>query len=235
MAHCHAEESRLGYFAALYRQVTVQVQLGIETGRFEDGPRMEQLDVVFANRYFEALRRHLEGELPTASWQVAFSAAPNWRPLVLQHLLLGMNAHINLDLGLSAAAVCPGDSISSLRADFYKINTILSDLLDIIQARIGDFSPLLDLLDRLGGKSDEAVFNFSMQRARDAAWRIAERFAHIEPEQHDEEITKIDRTITRLAQAVQQPGKLIRIGALLIRLFEKNDVRHIIDALNAPI
>ena len=33
------ERSRLGYFAALYRNVTVRVRDGIAAGRFEDGAR----------------------------------------------------------------------------------------------------------------------------------------------------------------------------------------------------
>jgi len=41
--------SRLGYFAALYRKVTIQVKRGILQGQFRDGPRMEKLDVVFAS------------------------------------------------------------------------------------------------------------------------------------------------------------------------------------------
>ena len=51
-----------GYFAALYQQVTIQVKKGITDGLFEDGPRMEQLDVVFANRYLEAYYAYISGE-----------------------------------------------------------------------------------------------------------------------------------------------------------------------------
>ena len=39
------EPGRLGYFAALYRKVTINVKQGILNGRFEDGARMERLDV----------------------------------------------------------------------------------------------------------------------------------------------------------------------------------------------
>ena len=46
--------SRLGYFAALYRKVTIKVKDGIRDGYFEDAERMERLDVIFANRYLEA-------------------------------------------------------------------------------------------------------------------------------------------------------------------------------------
>src|SRR5512143_2170317 len=55
---CIQKRSKLGYFAMLYRDVTVRVRDGIAAGRFEDGPRMEQLDVVFANRYLDALHAY---------------------------------------------------------------------------------------------------------------------------------------------------------------------------------
>ena len=48
------DRSRLGYFAALYRQVTVCVKAGIANNRFQNGERMERLDVAFASRYLSA-------------------------------------------------------------------------------------------------------------------------------------------------------------------------------------
>ena len=56
------ERSRLGFFAALYRKVTVKVKEGIAAGRFDDGRRMERLDVTFANRYLEAVARLRTGQ-----------------------------------------------------------------------------------------------------------------------------------------------------------------------------
>ena len=106
------EGSRVGYFPALYRKVTVAVKEGIAAGRFEDGQRMERLDVVFANRYLEAMAAWRAGEPPTRSWQLSFEAAGRWWPIVLQHLLLGMNAHINLDLGVAAARTAPGAELA---------------------------------------------------------------------------------------------------------------------------
>ena len=81
----------LGFFAALYRRVTIEVKRGIDSGRFEDGNRMDRLDVIFATRYLEALERFRRGEHPGDCWSVAFRSAGRWRLLVLQHLLLGMN------------------------------------------------------------------------------------------------------------------------------------------------
>ena len=47
-------KSRMGYFASLYRCMTIAVKNKIGNKRFVDGGRMEQLDVNFANRYLEA-------------------------------------------------------------------------------------------------------------------------------------------------------------------------------------
>jgi len=43
------------------------------------------------------------GQTPTESWVKAFDATEFWWLIVLQHLLMDMNAHINLDLGIAAA------------------------------------------------------------------------------------------------------------------------------------
>jgi hypothetical protein len=71
------EESRLGYFAALYRRGTIKVKEGIAEGRFDDGPRMERLDVAFANRHLEAIDQFWKGQNPTQCWMVSFNAAPH--------------------------------------------------------------------------------------------------------------------------------------------------------------
>src|SRR5215207_8262817 len=100
---CIARKDRLGYFAALYNRVTIAVKEGIAKGKFDDGARMERLDVLFANRYIAAYEAYRAGELPSTAWFKAFNAAQGPGPIVLQHLVAGMNAHINLDLGIAAA------------------------------------------------------------------------------------------------------------------------------------
>jgi len=50
IAECTTERDRLGYFAALYRQVTIRVRDDIaKRDVFEDNERMERLDVTFAD------------------------------------------------------------------------------------------------------------------------------------------------------------------------------------------
>ena len=118
----------LGYFAALYKKVTVAVRTGIHKKQFEDNERMEKLDVIFANRYIYAYYAYQAEQEVTTSWLKAFEMGKQFWPIVLQHLLIGMNAHINLDLGIAAATVSKGQSIDSLHNDFNQINEVLASL-----------------------------------------------------------------------------------------------------------
>ena len=134
--------STMGYFAALYRRVTVEVKRKIAEGYFDDNARMERLDVLFANRYLEAYDAYREERPLTRSWRFAFDAAGSWHYIVLQHLFLGMNAHINLDLGIATAQAAPGSAILSLENDFKKINTILLSLIDEVEAKLAEIWPM---------------------------------------------------------------------------------------------
>lgn len=97
------EGIRVGYFAAVYRKVTAKIAEGIATGFFDDGERMQRLDVTFADRYLSALSRHRTVGMATKSWELALQATAASRPIILRHVLVGINAHINLDLGIAAA------------------------------------------------------------------------------------------------------------------------------------
>jgi hypothetical protein len=232
IARARAERSRLGYFAVLYRDVTVKVKEGIGDGNFEDGARMERLDVAFASRYLDALHAYRRGEEMSRCWRAAFRAADRWPPIVLQHLLLGINAHINLDLGVAAAVTSPGEALPALRKDFDDINNILCRMLDGVQDKLARVSGWMTLLDRAGCRTDEAVMNFSINRARVAAWRVAEKLAPLTDAQREEEIRALDRRVELLARLVQHPpGITIRLANFVVRLSETRDVARIIDVL----
>lgn len=226
-----AQNSRIGYFAALYRKVTLSVKQGIENGRFEDGPRMEQLDVIFANRYLEAFRQYQERSWPTESWTYAFASARKRRLIVLQHLLLGMNAHINLDLGIAAARVSPGPELPSLRNDFDTINRILASLVDEVQTDLGKIWPGVSLALRVVKLSDDIIINFSMKKARNTAWQIATELAPLSLDEQEQIIAQLDRKTRRLAEVVVLPGPLTAAALVGIRLRERGSVSEIIDIL----
>jgi hypothetical protein len=225
------ENSRIGMFACLYRQVTVRVAEGIRAGRFQDGPRMERLDVIFANRYLAALEAYQAGRRPTRSWGVAFDAARGGNLLILQHLLLGINAHINLDLGIAAAETAPATQIIALKHDFDEITNLLGEMLQDVQDRISRVSPWMGVLDWIGMRHDEHVFSFALGGSRDLAWNWARRFADTDPARLPHEIEALDAVVAVMARAIHKPHFWLRPILAAVRLREPKDVGRVLDAL----
>lgn len=235
IADAKAHNSRMGFFAALYRQVTLEVQRGIGRGFFEDGPRMERLDTCFANRYLAALTAWQSGGTPTRSWKVAFTAMEDPEKIILQDLLVGMNAHINLDLGIAAAQICPGDRIEDLKSDFFKINQVLAALIQPVETVIGRFSPMIGLLERIGKKDAAEVLGFSMDVARQDAWNHAVILAHLPLAMQEITIETIDGKVSFLGKIIANPVGVVGKAVELIRMTESNDVPAITDALNSVV
>ncbi len=228
---CIGERSKLGYFAVLYRDVTVRVRDAIAAGRFEDGPRMERLDVIFATRYLDALDRFWRGESPTRSWSVAFHAAHQALPIILQHLLLGMNAHINLDLAIAAAQTAPGDQLPGLKRDFEEITILLDEMIADVETRVEHVSPWFRIIDYVGGRTPEQICRFTMGAVRDLAWAAAQKLAAAAPEEFEQEIACHDDIVTELGQSIRSPGGLLGLALYLIRVRETKRVPAVIAAL----
>lgn len=225
------ENSRLGYFPSLYRKVTIEVKNGIANKFFDDGKRMERLDVTFANRYFEAYDAYRSGKPTTQSWRIAFDARNDWWAIVLQHLLLGINAHINLDLGIAAAQTSPDNAIHSLKNDFDRINNILASLIKNVEAALTQVWPLLKLLSKVAGNDDEKLINFSMNVARTQAWNLALALANLDAQASQPIISTADAAVAVIGKSIQHPGPVVGSLTNFIRLGERGDVSKIISIL----
>lgn len=225
-------DSATGYFAAMYLGVTGVVRQGLQDGTFATPDRLAELTCVFARRYVDAWHAHDTGGEPTGAWAVAFAAAGQWRPTVLQHLLLGMNAHINLDLGIASAQVAPGDAITALRGDFDQINHVLAGLVVTVQHELDRVSPFYRFVDDVGGPVDRAVVNFSIARARASAWDLACELAVADPDAAAARIAGRDHGVAQLGRDVLAPGVVPSTGLLAVRLTETRSPATIIDVLS---
>lgn len=235
IAECEAKSDPLGYFPALYRQVTLTVKQGIATGYFDNGPRMDRFDAIFASRYFAAYDAWRSGGQPSKSWQTAFQATQSGRLIILQDLLVGINAHINLDLGVAAGETFQGPALQDFHGDFDKINQILSDLLPKVEDTVGEFSPLLGLLAKIGGKDAIEVLDFSLDAARDDAWLHAVILSLQPPAAWPLTVQALDSKVSFLGKLIAQPTGLVAQAVNLIRDTESKDVPAIIDALNSIV
>ncbi len=230
-----ANQSRLGYFAALYKRITIAIKVAIGEKRFQDNPRMEHLDVVFASRYFAALNGYFHPgafPLPSHCWRVAFDGAAHEEPIIVQQMLAGVNAHIDLDLGIAASEIAPGAQIESLHDDFNTVNAVLASQVHGVVDEIDSLSPVLaDLYDVLMQHEidliDDGLIVF-----RDGAWRFATVLACEPSIMHQATIMVKDLEVAKLGTLILYPPPLLASITTVIGSKESRDVVHNIEVLD---
>lgn len=230
IAHSIQHNSRAGYFACLYRKMTIAVKEGIAQGAFDDGTRMEKLDVVFANRYLEAYFNYQQKKPITQSWKIAFDNH-NQALTSIQHLLLGMNAHINLDLGISAAITAKGQDINQLHSDFNKINDVIGSLINAVQTDLEDICFPMKFVRFIDNKSKDAVINFSMKIARDSAWANALAISMQAENNWEQYLNAQDQKVALVGSNILNPKFSDSIILKLVQVFEPKNVASIIASL----
>ena len=196
---------------------------------------MEALDVLFASRYIDAYNAYRKGEPYSLSWQKAFELSEKFWPIVLQHLLIGMNAHINLDLGIAAVQVSSKGHLEELWEDFYRINKILSSLVEEVQENLSTLWPPLRHLLRYTGHLDNLMTDFSMNMARDGAWRFAQTLKSSEEEDFAECIRIRDETIAKTAGIIINHKPFVRMVLGMVRLGEIGSTQHKIRQLKRKL
>lgn len=221
--------NRAGYFAALYRKVTIKVKDGIASGFFENGERMEKLDVIFANRYLDAFEKYHAGQPVTQVWKLAFEITDQWFHIVLHHLMIGMNAHINFDLGIAAAETVDTKDLAKLKPDFDKINDVLASLVDEVENELGQIWPVFKWLDRFAGNLDERLADCGMAFARDRAWAFAEEVSASNDK--SKTLDMMDKKMTAIGRLFLSPGLVKNTVLFLIRIAERGNVARKISIL----
>ena len=230
------ESNRLGYFAALYKRITAAVKAAVAEGRFDDGPRMARLDVAFANRYLDAFNGYAgpgQFKKPTRSWQVTFNAATDVRPIMLQHMLAGISAHISLDLGIAAQTI--DARTRDLEDDFDRINAVLASQVNGIVGDINELSPALAEIYAVLSNNEIFVINEAITQFRDDAWRFA-RILSFEPGfVRPVTIGIRDFAVAKQAGLIYHPPSLVGVTQAAVNAVaarESRDVRHNIAVLN---
>lgn len=220
-----------GYFAALYRTVTAKVKEGIAQNRFEDGARMEKLDVIFANRYLVAYHAYHAQKPCSESWKLAFEEVENNQLLVLHHLFLGMGAHIMLDLGIASAQTCPKEEVHLLKKDFNEINVLLSSMVEEVEANLSVISPLFFLVDFFGGATDEKLAGFCIKIARTVAWENTLSLApHYGTPDLEKKIHRIDNAAFFFGKTLLPRG-MMKFVIRFVRFWEEKSVAKAIEVL----
>jgi hypothetical protein len=176
-----AAGDRRSVFLTIYVKMTKGVIQGIEMGAFHDSVWARKYLIEFANWYREALLNFEHGNLQAVPqpWQLAFSASRSGHTLVIQDLLLGVNAHINYDLAYTLDEISIDPKRAKKLQDHNRINRILASLVDTAQSILSELYSAAGLaeVDVSLGHFDEWFTLFSLTEARDLAWKNATSLA----------------------------------------------------------
>ncbi|OMC27826.1 hypothetical protein A5740_20790 [Mycobacterium sp. GA-1841] len=179
--------STIGYFAALYKRGTIAIQRAAHAGDFTDAQWIEQLDCVFAKRYFDALnaffhRGFYDPQELTLPWEIAFLNQHNHKASMLQHMVASLNAHICYDLG-NAVVELAANRLGDIHADFERVNDLVSlqtrDMLDIVERR----SPSVRWL-RWAIPKEDVFIKETLTKFREGAWNFATALAMYPEDAH---------------------------------------------------
>lgn len=205
-------------FHDTYLRTTEAVEHALTARRFLDSEWVERWDLAFADLYLEALRTDLAGGRPSTPWQVAFAAADGPRLPPLRLVLLGMNAHINLDLPQATCAVISdaewGDpEVTRRRAmDHMRMDEILAERVAIEDGMLREIELPGDrtLLDRLLQPLNRLGTKRFLAESRAKVWRNAEILAKARRTGHEADVlARLERISSQRVEDLTRPGQVI--------------------------
>ena len=175
----HAAGDRRATFLACYQLMTNNMLSAIDAGEFNDAEWVYSLLHHFAEYYFDALDAYEQDRADTPHiWRQAHDAARQPGTLVIQNLLLGINAHINFDLIFAMVdmleddwAQLSPDERQGRYDDHCHVNDIIRSSIDAVQDTVIEpDEPLMDVIDKLFGPADEWVVSRLITQWRDHVW-----------------------------------------------------------------
>jgi hypothetical protein len=226
IATARAENSAEGYFPLIYAWETQDIARAANDGLFEAPDELRRMIVVFANRYFTARQQFRAGEPTPRAWGLAFRAARSSPALVVQHLLLAMNAHVNVDLAAATAET------GLPWPDFAKVDVILGRGVSRIQGSLNRTTIVLRALDLFAGDFDEMLTIFSLKAARRYAFDMAHRLRATAEAGRPALIAEADDCALRIGQRLLSPPLKDRLLLAVVNLSERNkSPRQLMDLL----
>ena len=227
-------KSRIGYFAALYYQITLAIEAAINASPpvFANPALITQLDVTFANRYFTALNAYNYpngGYGPvSACWEVALNAAGEADPIILQQLGVAMSAHIGLDLGVASATVKVDET------DFDEVNQVLDATVQTVVTEIDSLSPVLAEVFAVLGKYEIDLINVGLNFTRALSWDFVTELTQAPQSNWPALISAQDAKVAVIGETIMTPPTWIQDIINVIAALENRDVTTIINTLNPP-
>ncbi|MCI4669495.1 MAG: DUF5995 family protein [Bacteroidia bacterium] len=166
-------------FLRCYCMMTQNMVVALDAKRFQDEEWVRHMLGRFAEYYFDALACFDCGEEVPNAWKYVHEAAEQEDLHVLQHLFLGVNAHINYDLVLTLYEILrpewymlPDSKRENRYKDHLLVNTIIAETIDKVQDEVVEkHAPGMDIIDKLMGRLDEKLIAGMISNWRKSVWK----------------------------------------------------------------
>ena len=224
MEHQLAELEQSGdparFFLGTYLRTTRAVAGALDGGTFEDPAWVAELDVDFARLYLDALAAHrCDPATAPATWRRAFAADPSLPPEA--HVLLGVHAHINVDLPQALIATMPAADFSDplrcaqRRRDHGRIDRVLASRVAAEDVALEHAGGRRSPLDRLIRPLNRTAVRRFLREARRTVWANTAVLHRA----RDDGQACLERRVAELDLAgAERVGELLRPGPVLLRL-----------------
>lgn len=160
--------SNLQAFNQTYYIITKNVYSRIGTGYFQHDEIMSVVDIDFAKYYFDSLYAFVNNKTCPPSWEKLFHFCQKNNSYKIIYMALGVNAHVNNDLGISLANVISDPSIFT--EDFLKVNMIIDESLDEVILALKEETKIIKTLQN----ETRVIYSFFLRKLirnwRDNAW-----------------------------------------------------------------
>jgi len=197
----------------------------IDLGEFEDAPWVSALLRRFADYYFAALETY-ERSLPDTPtvWLYAFNPAYLADAHPLQHLILGVNAHINYDLVFALEDLLapewlrlPSDRRRLRYRDHCHVNAIIAQTIDSVQDWVVErYTPAVGAVDAWMGRLDEWMISRLITAWRDQVWTSATRLVELPADSERQAFRwELERSSVHRARAILGESGLAGLAKLV--------------------
>lgn len=212
-----AASDKRSIFLGCYRLMTQNMLAAIEQNEFLDSAWINVLLDHFAGYYFVALKEYERNPVSAPRvWRLAHDTALAQDRLIVQDLLLGINAHINYDLVLTLVDLLESEwdllneeQRSARYRDYCHVNDVIHSTIDAVQDQILDPEMhLMEFIDKVFGSTDERMVYHLLSHWREAVWENAVRL--LDTREADERT----HLITRLESEAFELGEVIGLRGL---------------------
>jgi hypothetical protein len=203
-----------GVFATTYLELTKRLRstLRAQPGFFHYPRYLYTEDALFADVYFNSLKRYARGKPVPPAWQIAFDTARSGQVNGGQDMLLGINAHVQNDMPFVVAALGLRTKKGATRkGDHDKVNLILDEAYQqVVDAIARRYDSLVFTTNASWNPIDDIGGLEMVKGWRENVWRNAERLVNAKSDAERRQVTtdiqQNAATWARTMAAPQTPG-----------------------------